>query len=119
MTTATKTYFGFAFSAAMLPTGTVSIVKIDLPLDEVKAALQKGVLYCLNPSHQATIDAARAKYGLDITVPEKPAQIKLGNKDSIIVMQVRGLPRLTDRHEYTSEEISNASFQFVQLTVYF
>lgn len=32
--------------------------------------------------------------------------------DSVIVMGVRGLPRLTDRHEYTEAEIAAATFEF-------
>ncbi|MBU3924918.1 hypothetical protein KJ854_03200 [Patescibacteria group bacterium] len=30
----------------------------------------------------------------------------------MIVMSVRGLPRLTDRHEYTEEEVAKATFAF-------
>lgn len=37
--------------------------------------------------------------------------------DCEIVMGVRGLPRLTDRHEYTDEEIAEATFSFSIYTV--
>ncbi len=106
--------FGFAFSASMLPSGTVSMTKTDLTVDEVRAELSSYEL-CLNPSHKATIDAARTRFGLQIAIPEKPANITLAAGDSVIVMQVIGLPRLTDRREYSPEEIASASFTFVEI----
>ena len=110
-----STYFGFAFSAAMLPSGTVNLRKDDLTVEEVKELLPNCEM-CLNPSHRATIEAAKS-IGLKISIPEKPARISLESGDSVVVMQVRGLPRLTDRHEYTKEEIASASFNFVKLSV--
>ena len=110
-----NTYFGFAFSAAMLPAGEVNLHKVDLTIDEVKELLPNCKM-CLNPSHRATIEAALS-IGLKISIPEKPARISLGDGDSVVVMQVRGLPRLTDRHEYAPEEIAQANFSFVRLTI--
>ena len=109
------TYFGFAFSASMLPTGEVNLKKEDLSVEQVSGLLPNCEM-CLNPSHKATIEAAKS-IGLDISIPEKPARIALGASDSVVVMQVSGLPRLTDRHEYTEEEIASANFSFVKLTV--
>lgn len=37
--------------------------------------------------------------------------------DSVVVMGVRGLPRLTDRHEYSEEEVAQATFEFHEYTV--
>ena len=37
--------------------------------------------------------------------------------ESIIVVSVRGLPLLTDRHEYTQKEIENAVFTFSKYTI--
>jgi hypothetical protein len=73
-----------------------------------------GVLIpCLNPSHKATIDAMQLRYGINISIPEKAPIVKLSKSDSVIVMSVRGLPRLdATRHEYTETEIGNATFAF-------
>ena len=110
------TYFGFAFSASMLPAGDVTLTKRDLTIEEVRELLPQSKL-CLNPSHEATIRAARERFGLSVQVPERPANIRLSHGDSVIVMQVTGLPRLTDRHEYNDVEIAAASFSFVCLTL--
>lgn len=111
-------YFGFAFSASMLPPGEVSLKKRDLSADEVRDLLAAGsVEFCLNPSHEATVEAARSRYGLAIEVPARPPRVDLASGDSVVVMQVSGLPRLTDRHEYTREEIDSASFGFVEIGV--
>lgn len=111
-----RVYFGFAFSASMLPAGTVIMVKYDLTVEQVREALPSCEL-CVNPSHKATLNAARIRFGLEIEIPERPVNVALKQGDSIIVMQVTGLPRLTDRHEYTEEEIGRASFSFVQITL--
>jgi len=109
-------YFGFAFSASMLPAGTVAMTKSDLTVDEVRERLPEMAL-CLNPSHTATIAAARERFDLPIEIPERPARVSLDSGDSVVVMQVRGLPRLTDRREYTDKEIAEASFSFVEITI--
>lgn len=41
-----------------------------------------------------------------------PPKVVPGMGDSLIVMGVRGLPRLTDRHEHTHEAIEKATFSF-------
>jgi hypothetical protein len=111
-------YFGFAFSASMLPPGDVVLQKCDLSADEVRELLAAGgVEFCLNPSHLATVEAARSRYGLAIEVPDRPPRVDLASGDSVVVMQVAGLPRLTDRHEYTREEIDSASFRFVEIEI--
>ncbi len=112
-----KTFLGLAFSASMLPSGKVEMVKEDLAIEEVKRAISAGVEVCLNPSHQSTIDALRVKYRIEVEIPETPPQISLNPGDSIIILQVSGLPRLTDRHEYTPEEITSAIFKFMEITV--
>ena len=110
------TFFGFAFSASMLPGGTVNLRKEDMTVEQVRDLLPTCEM-CLNPSHAATIEAARSRFDLEFTIPERPARIALGSDDSVVVMQVSGLPRLTDRHEYTEEEVASATFNFVRLSV--
>ncbi len=110
------TYFGFALADSMF-SGDCTITRKTMAVQEVKQLVLQGVVPCLNPSHEATIKAMRARFGIDVPIPEKPPQVCLGVGDSVVVMGVRGLPRLTDRHEYTSDEIAKATFSFAVYTV--
>lgn len=111
-----KMYFGFALADSMF-VGDGYIHRRVLSVEQVKALVAQGIESCCNPSHKATIDAARIRYGIEVSIPETPPQVALGVGDSIIVMGVRGLPRLTDRHEYTEEEIARATFSFAAYSV--
>ncbi|MEK7115201.1 MAG: hypothetical protein AAB847_02490 [Patescibacteria group bacterium] len=113
---AMKTHFGFALADGMFA-GNCTISRRELSVDEAKALVAQGVESCCNPSHKATIDAMRARFAIDVAIPETPPRVSLGVGDSVIVMGVRGLPRLTDRHEYTVEEIEKATFSFSIYTV--
>jgi len=105
-------FFGFALADSMFA-GDVMISRKTLTAEAVKTLADNGELVpCLNPSHGATIAAMRSRFGIDVSIPETPPQVTLAPSDSLIVMGVRGLPRLTDRHEYSQEEIDNASFTF-------
>jgi len=104
-------YFGFAIADSMFE-GNCLIERRSITLDEVRARLQSGVTSCVNRGHQATIDALRSRFDLDVEIPLEPPRVSLAPGDTHIVMGVRGLPRLIDRHEYTTEEISGASFAF-------
>jgi len=110
------TYFGFALADGMF-SGDCVITRKTLTVDEVKTLVTQGIVPCLNPSHEATIKAMRARFGIDVPIPEKPPQVVLGTGDAVVVMGVRGLPRLTDRHEYTEEEIAKAMFVFSMYTI--
>jgi len=110
-----QTYFGFALADSMLPNGLIR--KEQMSVEQVKEAVEQGVEPCLNPSHQATIDAMREKFGIEVAIPDAPPRVTLDVGESLVVMGVRGLPRLTDRHEYTAEEIEAASFVFSRYTV--
>jgi hypothetical protein len=111
-----KTYFGFALADSMFASDC-TITRCTVPVEEVRALVAQGVESCCNPSHKATIDAMRSRFGIDVPIPETPPRVSLGPGDSVIVMGVRGLPRLTDRHEYTEEEIAQATFTFSMYTV--
>lgn len=111
-----KTYFGFALADGMF-SGNVAIERRVLTVEQVAAKVGYGVESCCNPSHTATIDAMRARYGLNVPIPATPPRVELRTGDSVIVMGVRGLPRLTDRHEYTTEEIAQATFSFAEYRV--
>jgi len=110
------TYFGFAIADSMF-TGDVTIRRTEISVDDFRSDAGK-VTSCLNPSHVATIEALKIRYGIDsITIPDTPPRVSLGVGDSIIVMGVRGLPRLTDRHQYTDDEIAAATFVFARYDV--
>jgi hypothetical protein len=106
-----STYFGFAISDSMFP-ASGTIIKKPLTLEEVKELIEQGISPCLNPSHIATINAMNKKFDITVPIPDSPPKISLQANDRIIIMGVQGLPRLTDRHEYTEEEIDNAEFSF-------
>ena len=110
------TFFGFALSDSMF-NGDCAITRRALSLEETKALVAQGVESCCNPSHQATIDAMRSRFDINVAIPATPPRVVLRSGDSVIVMGARGLPRLTDRHEYTPEEIGAATFVFAEYTV--
>jgi len=113
-----KTYFGFAVADSMFPrSAECTIRRRELDADAVRAIVADGVIPCLNPSHQATIDAMRTRFGIDVSIPETPPRVELADGDRMIVMGVRGLPRLADRHEYTAEEIAGAEFRFSEYRI--
>jgi len=110
-------YFGFAFSLSMLPEGDALLEKRDITRTEAAALLSEEYASCVNPSHQATIDALESRFGISVAVPEAPPRVALRLMDEILVLQVTGLPRLTDRHEYTEEEVASATFKFMLVQV--
>ena len=114
----TKKYFGFAVADSMFD-GSCEISRTVMTAEEVKNLVAAGdVIPCLNPSHQATIDAMRIRYGIDITIPPVAPKVVLNKGDNLLVMSVRGLARLNaDRHEYTEDEIASATFSFSKYAV--
>jgi hypothetical protein len=59
----------------------------------------------------------KEKFGLNVAIPAMAPRVALNAGDSVIVMGVRGLIRLEGRHEYTEEEVAQATFQFSMYTV--
>ena len=115
MTTNT-TFFGFALADSMFASDC-TIRRQAMTLDEVQAQIADCVP-CLNPSHTATINAMNVRFGLKVAIPEIAPKVVLNVGDSLVVMGVRGLPRLDgSRHEYTDEEITKSSFVFTKYTV--
>ena len=111
------TFFGFALADSMFA-NDCTIVRTTMSAEEVKKMAENGELIpCLNPSHKATIEAMKEKFSIEVEIPEAPPKVVLNLGDSLIVMGVRGLPRLTDRHEYSTEEIDAATFNFSKYTV--
>jgi hypothetical protein len=129
-----KFYFGFAVADGMFASpefhGGVRdktrthlyLTRYEWVTDEVLPLLngmikRKELIPCLNPSHKATIKAMRDKYDLKIEIPDTPPKVSMDLHDRMFVMSVRGLPRLTDRHEYTEEEIDKAEFVFIEWSI--
>lgn len=107
-------YFGFALSDSMFASlGECSPTRKPLPTEQGLELLKGEFTACLNPSHSATIHALENRFGVVVPIPEKPPLVNLGKGDSLLIFAVKGLPRLTDRHEYTHDEIEKASFSFV------
>ena len=120
-------YFGFALAVSMLPEGQFSntVISSAQATDEISRA-GEGLGICLNPSHKETIFAMEQRFGIHVPIPAAPAKVKLQRGDSLLVMGVVGLPRLSDPKrgealvsspgEYTREEIDSASFSFNLIT---
>lgn len=109
-------FFGFALADSMFA-GDCKISRRVLTVDEARDLVKAGVESCLNPSHEATIVAMREKYGIEVAIPTTPPRVSLNKGDSLVVMSVRGLPRLTDNRHYSAEEIASATFSFAIYTV--
>jgi hypothetical protein len=110
-------YFGFAVADGMFPEAC-DVSRRSLTVEEVKDLLSKGYVSCCNPQHKTSLAAAKERFGLEIMVPETAPMVSLESDDQMVVMSVRGLPRLQEnRHEYTSEEIASATFKFGIWTV--
>lgn len=114
-----RTYFGFALADSMFDAaGNCLIDRQVLTEDEAKQQILAGVISCLNPSHTATIEAMGFRYGISVEIPEKAPIVNLNHGDAVLVMGVRGLPRLEgDRHHYTEEEVAKATFKFTVYSV--
>ena len=107
-----KVYFGFAIGDSMFPYGNLKKEAVS-PERVREMAEAKELIPCLNPSHLPTIQAMREKFGIEVPIPEVAPRVSLNSSDAIIVMGIRGLPRLSDaRHEYTAEEVAEATFEF-------
>lgn len=110
-------FFGFAISDSMF-NSDCTITRKSLDVEKTKKIIENGVEVCLNPSHKATIKAMESRYGISVAIPDTAPRVELQVGDSLVVMGVRGLPRLdATRHEYTSEEIARATFAFSIYTV--
>ena len=118
-------YVGLAVADSMFPE-TCSVERRPCPLPLVMKLLQpptkeapEPVVNCCNPSHAASLAALKTRYGIDLTstIPSTPPKVALKSGDMMVVLADRGLPRLTDRHEYTEAEVDAATFVFGLWTV--
>lgn len=108
-----KVFFGFALADSMFTQEEVSLVRKRISVKEAVDLINQGVLPCLNPSHVATISAMNERFGIEVEIPAIAPKVELENGDKLIVMSIKGLPRLdATRHEYTTEEVAQATFDF-------
>ncbi|MGK7894085.1 MAG: hypothetical protein AB4372_10780 [Xenococcus sp. (in: cyanobacteria)] len=111
-------YFSFAFSASMiLEDCSINVSFVDVSDKAIFDEIMVSQI-AVNPSYKATIEAIYERYGLQIEIPAFPPKIDLKKGDSLIVCQVVGLPRLTDRKHYSKEEIDSANFEFIKFEVH-
>lgn len=107
-----KTYIGLALSAQMF-CGNGKVAFEQLPIDTISV---DGLISCANPSHKTSLDALKARYGIEIPVPEKAPKVSLSEiGDAVIVLQIAGLPRET--REFTAEEVAKATFSAIKFTL--
>ena len=104
-------YFGFAIADGMFSDHAI-ICREGLSSEKAIAMISNGVTPCVNKFHTATIDAMQSRFGINVSIPDTPPRVTLDGGDSIIVMSVRGLPRLTESRHYTPQEIEKATFAF-------
>jgi hypothetical protein len=111
-------YFGFSFSAGMLPSGTMKIMKSDVTIKTVLEILAHNeVMVCANPSHAKTFQLLEEKYSITLLRPEKPINITLDRGDALIVAQLQGIDRLTDSHQYSDESLAKATVRFILIEI--
>lgn len=110
-----NTFFAFAIADSMFPANSTA-TRVALSFNEFVQILKQGVNSCCNSSHAATIAALNSllanEGGVKVEIPDTPPMVQLNPGDRIVVMSVRGLPRLTDNRHYTDEEIKGAKFVF-------
>lgn len=111
-----KTFVGLAMSSTMF-SGEVLISRRVLDAEEAKRIISGEIISCFNPSHEATIEALRTRFGIEVDVPETAPKVTLEPGDSLIVMSARFTRRLNEGERYSLEEVEGASFEFVKYDV--
>jgi hypothetical protein len=111
-----RTFVGLALSSTMFE-GEYLIARLVLGLGRVKHLLSGEIVSCLNPSHTATIEALRQKYGIEIPIPESAPKVTLEPGDTLVVLSARFSRRLAEGERYSAEEIATATFEFVAYAV--
>lgn len=112
------TYFGLALADRMfIDDGNYVMRREKISLEKVKILLSKGAVSCVDKSDEATMSVIKRRLGIVVAISEEPPRVNLVRKDRIIVVEVRDLPQLTVRREYTDREIVKAKFAFSLYTM--
>lgn len=112
-----RTYVGLAMSSTMFE-GDCVISRKVLSVDEAKSRLSGEIVSCFNPSHVATIEALRTRFGIEVEVPESAPKVTLEPGDSLLVLSARFSRRLNEGERYSLEEVDSANFEFVEYCVF-
>lgn len=111
-----KTFVGLAIADSMF-SAEVTAVRRPLSVEDVKTMVESGtVISACNASHENTLKALAVKHGIQVAAQGAP-KVSLEPGDSIIVLSVRGLPRLEGTTQYTDAQVDAASFAFGLWTV--
>ena len=108
-------FIGLAIADSMFAPDA-SIQRKPLTVEQVKELVASGVESACNASHANTLQALETKHGIRLSSQGAP-KVNLNIGDSIIVMSVRGLPRLEGTAQYSDEQIAAATFAFGIWTV--
>jgi hypothetical protein len=108
-------FIGLAIADSMFAPDAF-IQRKPLTVEQVKELVNEGVVSACNASHANTLQALETKHGIQVSAQGAP-KVNLTVGDSIIVMSVRGLPRLEGTTQYTDEQVAAATFAFGIWTV--
>ncbi len=108
-----RTFVGLAMSSTMFQ-GDLLILRRELSPVEVREILaRQDVVSCVNPSHKATVDALKKKFGIEVPIPDGPApKIVLEPGDSLLVLSANFKRRLAEGEKYSPEEVEAAQYEF-------
>lgn len=110
--TSGKLYFAFTTSDSMWP-ANCRLQRLALTEEGARRLITTfKVESACNPRHTGSIKAMRRKFGDRIPIPERPPQVRLTFGDEIVIMSLRGLPRLEEPREYTDAEMERATFEY-------
>ncbi len=115
------TYISLAASATMVPPGNQIITSVLTP-ELVKARMQSvEVVSVLNERNQATIDAIKRRFDLELPLPvlapgERAPQITLAPGDELFICQAT-LPRLREGEVHSDEVVNAAPISFIRWRV--
>jgi hypothetical protein len=111
-----RTFVGLALSSTMFQEECL-VVRMPLNLLRVQRLLMDEVVSCVNPSHQATLDALRERFGIEIPIPETAPKVTLEPGDTLVTLSARFSRRLAEGEKYSAEEVAAATFEFVAYAV--
>lgn len=117
-------FFTFGVSDSMLLGSEGQMILRDqITPEEAKeiisfAQARDNLVVGLNPSHAASISVMQKRFGIEVKIPERAPKIQLQHGNVLVLMGISGLPRLEGRHEYTPEEVAQATFTFSTWRIY-
>lgn len=109
-------YLNNALASSMIPDGVGLRPAKTLSRAQVVEILFCPYTHAGNPSHAPTWDAAARLIGLRRVREPQGWKVKLFPGDSVVVVEVEGLPRET--REFTDEEVSRATISFRYFEAY-